>query len=275
MINIRVFSSFCSSEECMSDFIRIHHLMRDEDYGKTYQFVCDDSYTHVIILNIAMPNLTIPKDNVIGFAFEPPVFLGLTHKFVNYARQNIKLYCIGDNYGLPEPFAERFAFQHHRPQEDIIPYDQRKFMSIMISEKKTAPGHKYRHDLVEAILRTTLPIDIYGRGCIYYSGDTRIKGKFGDDYKMYHDYKYHICIENYQLPAYVSEKVTSTLAYNTIPIYLGSPLLDDYVLKLTGNITTDICMLQTLCTTYSKPSKTSNQFFTKYDLSLFIKEQFH
>jgi hypothetical protein len=31
-------------------------------------------------------------------------------------------------------------------------------MSIMVSNKNNAPGHKYRHKLVQAILQSNLPI---------------------------------------------------------------------------------------------------------------------
>ena len=50
----------------------------------------------------------------------------------------------------------------------------------MVSRKNQAPGHIYRHYLVKEILKTNLPIDIWGNGCIYYKNikDNRIKGDF-------------------------------------------------------------------------------------------------
>jgi type I restriction-modification system DNA methylase subunit len=56
---------------------------------------------------------------------------------------------------------------YRTPLKTIQP-NKTKVMSIMISEKLNAPGHKYRHILVQEILKTNLPINIYGRGCELY-----------------------------------------------------------------------------------------------------------
>ena len=85
-----------------------------------------------------------------------------------------------------------------------------------------SPGHKYRHILVQNILKSNLPIDIYGNGCKYYNNinDPRIKGEFNDT-TLFDNYKFHICIENFQTPHYFSEKIMDPLICNSIPIYLG------------------------------------------------------
>ena len=55
--------------------------------------VNDDSYTHVVIVNKAMPNIShIPKENVIGVAFEPYEFLFMNQEFINYAKKYISRY---------------------------------------------------------------------------------------------------------------------------------------------------------------------------------------
>ena len=51
---------------------------------------------------------------------------------------------------------------HSRPPKEIT--TKNKLMSIIVSEKQFAPGHIYRHKLVEEIIKLNLPIDIYGRG---------------------------------------------------------------------------------------------------------------
>ena len=80
-------------------------------------------------------------------------------------------------------------------------------MSILISEKLNAPGHKYRHILVQEILKTNLPINIYGRGCELYKNvnDIRIKGTFNKN-EMYDDYMFHICIENFSTHRIISAR---------------------------------------------------------------------
>jgi hypothetical protein len=132
---------------------------------------------------------------------------------------------------LPAPFIEMPAYLTYSVPiwkindisiETII---QRKSkpMSIMISDKIFAPGHQYREQFVKEILKTDLPIDIYGRGCARFqklTNDSRLKGVFHDN-EPYLDYQFHIAIENFQSSWYYSEKVMNPLMYGTIPVYLG------------------------------------------------------
>jgi len=140
-----------------------------------------------------MPNLTIPKKNVIGFSTEPPFYLGLTNKFINYARKYIGKYYIGDlnhnNSKLKSPFVSHIGYIWHAAfQHEISP--KVELMSIIFSNKKETPGQKYRHTLVTEILNSDLPIHIFGRGCRNSnSSDERVKGSFEGD-EPYKNYKF-------------------------------------------------------------------------------------
>jgi hypothetical protein len=116
-------------------------------------------------------------------------------------------------------------------------------MSIIVSEKQFAPGHIYRHNLVQTIINKNLPIDIYGRGSLDYVGENaRIMGTF-NDVEPYEDYLFSICIENYVCNHYFSEKIMTPLMYNCMPIYYGCKNINSYVentINLTGNILFDI-----------------------------------
>jgi hypothetical protein len=248
---IRVFSNFCSSTECKRKFESSEAFL-ETNYGNTKDiYITDgDYYTHVIILNTAMPILpnTIPKENVLGLAYEPPHFLGLTTPFVHYAQQYIGKYFIGDTYGLPSPFIENQAYLWHNPPLKSIS-TKPHFMSIMVSQKTMAPGHKYRHELVAKILKSNLPIDIMGRGCKYYAPDPRLKGEF-NDLEPYLSYQFHIAIENFQSNHYFSEKIIDTLLCSTTPVYLGCKKIEKYfpgmVVCLSGNVETDIALLRNI-----------------------------
>lgn len=255
---IRIFSSFCKSENCKDIYERLceAHLM--DDYGPQNEIYItnDDDYSHVIILNTAMPQLKseISKDNVVGMAFEPPQYLGLTPEFVEYAQKSIGKYYIGDTSGLPEPFTEKYSHMWHITPLQYPP-EKNKIMSLMVSEKKAMTGHSYRHELVKKILETNLPIDIYGRGCKYYSfmnmKDDRVKGEFAET-EPYNNYMYHVCIENIQTPEYFSEKIMNPLLCSTVPVYLGCKNIDKYfpnnVIVLTGDIKIDMRTLREICT---------------------------
>ena len=262
---IRIFADFCDSKHCKHAIESISLFCKNiELYGADNAvFITDgDDYSHVIIWNTGMPNIRkgVPKENVIGFAYEPVVYLGLTNKFVEYAKQYIHKYYIGDTNGLPAPFVEGNCFlTYNSPLPGLRP--KTTCMSLMISQKAHQPGHRYRHELANAILSTDLPIDIYGRGCIfdmYKQGDPRIKGTF-EKYEPYDGYEFHICIENVQSNHYFSEKIINSLLTNTTPVYLGCKNIDMYfpdkVLHLTGVVHDDMKLLTDICANPSKYKK--------------------
>jgi hypothetical protein len=245
---VRIFSNFCGSTECKNKYEGIDEAFLEANYGTTKDIYITDKtdYTHVIILNVAMPILKkIPKENVIGLAFEPPQFLGMQNAFVHYAQSNIGKYFIGQAYGLPAPFIEYQGYMWHTPPLETVP-SKPNLMSIMVSQKTQAPGHKYRHELVSRILASNLPIDIMGRGCKYYKPDPRLKGEF-NYLEPYLSYQFHIAIENFQLNHYYSEKIMDPLFCDTTPIYLGCNNIENYfpgmVIKLSGDIEKDVALL--------------------------------
>ena len=250
-IRVRFFSSFCDSDNCKSVYERLCDTSNNPTYGseKDIFIVSDDSYTHAIVINTATPTLLVPKENVIGLAFEPTPFLAahFSYSFLKYTQKYISKYLIGDTTNLQSPFQNQYAFMWHITPPTRIPVKNR-LMSIMVSQKTQAPGHQYRHTLVDAILKSNLDIDIYGRGCQFYSpNDSRIKGQFNDD-EPYENYHFHICIENFSLPNYTSEKYTNPVLWGTTPIYWGAhnPLFPELTITLSGDVKMDMILLRNI-----------------------------
>ena len=67
----------------------------DNKYGIEYIFTKEDDFTHVILMNFIMPNLSINKENIIGLAQEPSIHLVLKPHHIKYYKKNIKKYFIG------------------------------------------------------------------------------------------------------------------------------------------------------------------------------------
>ena len=268
---IKFFSSFCNSLNCKEVYERISEVIPNDKFRIT----TEDDYNFAVIINTAMPELKVSKENVIGLAFEPVQFLNLTKPFIKYATEHIGKYYIGDTvaFNLQEPFIEHYAYMWHPTPIKSIPV-KNKLMSIIISEKLRAPGHKYRHYLVEEILKRNLPVDIYGRGCKYYDKNkhSNIMGEF-DDSQPYENYKFHIAIENFETQAYFSEKITSPLIYGTVPIYLGCKTIKEYfpneVINLSGVIDNDILLIEHMIEHADKYNKNIDIESIKKTINLF------
>ena len=139
------------------------------------------------------------------------------------------------------------------PKREIEIREKKNILSIIVSEKKFAPGHQYRHQLVEAIIQNQLPIDIYGRGAHLYknhdgynkNNNNHIKGEFHNE-SPYQNYLFSVCIENFSHPHYFSEKIMSPIMHNCMPVYWGCKNIlyyFDEVILLTGDVKTDIHLL--------------------------------
>jgi len=160
---LKFYSNFSNPDVYKKIYERLCETHLLDFYGpdKKVYITNGDDYTHIIILNTAMPNIPqhISKENVIGLSFEPNVYLGLNDRFINYVQKNVGKYFIGDASNLPKPFYEHYAYMMHITPLNYIP-QKTKLMSIIFSEKQQQVGHKYRHILVSRILEEKLPIDI-------------------------------------------------------------------------------------------------------------------
>jgi len=232
------------------------------EYEEKVELTTGEDYTHALLFNTAMPVLGIPKSRVVGFAHEPtPFFYRMfdLSLFVPYCQRFVGRYYVGDLHTLPSPpFQEGQQFLgYNRPSSIPAEIRKTKFCSIILSGKKMLPGHRYRHELVEAILNTDLPIDMYGRGCeeykMRYPNDGRIKGAFPETAEATHgtlpylDYRYSICIENSLSHHYFSEKIINPLLYGTTPLYIGCENIEQYLpkmaIRITGRVSEDVALL--------------------------------
>lgn len=277
---IKLFSDFTSPTELKKMYENICQVDKLDCYGEDKEIYITDGedYTHVLIINNAIPILNdIPKENIIGLANEPPIYLARMFKynnFMEYAKKNIHKYFMGDNSFDKEPFIEKYSYMAHLAQLPHIPI-KNKFMSLIVSQKSLTAigeGYKYRLDILTYILNSNLPIDIYGRICKSINKeDERIKGEF-KDYEPYENYQFHICIENFRTNAYVSEKVINPLMTNTVPIYLGCRNIDTYfgdnVIQMSGNLNQDIMLINDIVINPEKYQKNIDMEFIKSKTSL-------
>jgi hypothetical protein len=224
-IRVQIFSDFAPS-------YGLRNAFKSWGYGKAeyknMKIVDDDNYTHAVIINHGTPQLKVPKERVLGLMHEPFEILD-SSSYLPYIKENIGTYICHDKKRFPNWPCFQEGICYLAPQVPIYgekdefenvskPYR----MSIIASDKTYFSGHALRHELIKRILKTNLDIHIYGRGCRYYQGDSRVKGIVEHKPDAFSPYEYSIAIENASYRYWVTEKFYDPILCNSIPIYWGA-----------------------------------------------------
>lgn len=261
MIIIKFFSDWCDDISILNRILNEFNWDIDSNYNIKYKFTANDDYTHAIIFNKSMPDLKIPKNNVIGLSQEPVEYLnrkGNWNIFKEYASKYIRKYYIGNIINLEKPFIQKMSYcLPHFPQEFIsmikVNHPKKsKLVNFVFSKKRHSRNkrmmYNYRYLLVEKLLENNINVDIYGSSTnilkMKYKNNKKIlkniKNTFDwkNVYHIYKDYKFSIVIENFINPEYFSEKIMIPLLCGCIPIYIGCSNINnyfkDYVIELSG-----------------------------------------
>jgi hypothetical protein len=253
MIRIKAFSDYYTPTDMKNALI--------SSYGDTSNqgivFTDGDDETHVILMNLATPELKVLKERVTGFIQEPVPYLYPLGQLLSYHDN----YLIGraSSYFINQTIPERkdshiFRLGHaHLFYQTKLQWSKpkEKLMSIIASNKTSFPGHQYRHHLINAILYSGLDIDVYGRGIESMYNHPRVKGTFDSFDETIGPYRFNIAIENCQLDYCITEKYHVPITYGTVPIYWGAKLLSrlygpNAYIGLSGNLERDIHLLRNI-----------------------------
>jgi hypothetical protein len=103
------------------------------------------------------------------------------------------------------------------------PVDKRDRISIITSNHQFLPGHHRRLAFIERLMNSSLAsrIDFYGGG----------HNPIPDKLDALLPYKYHIALENNQIPSYWTEKIADPLLGYCLPFYHGCANIGDYFPK--------------------------------------------
>lgn len=101
----------------------------------------------------------------------------------------------------------------------IYKESKNKKCSIVLSGKRTYPGHILRHQIQQACNNNS-GIDFFGWGSP--------NGHIQDKIVALKDYMFHITIENIIAPHYFTEKLIDCLVTGCVPIYYGASNIDKY-----------------------------------------------
>ncbi len=100
------------------------------------------------------------------------------------------------------------------PDDEQKVYDKNKRVSIIASDKNHTEGHQLRHELI----RICPQLDAWGSG--YKKFDSKL-----DPLK---DYMFSVAVMNSRVDNYFTEVLTDCFAVGTVPIFWGTPNIDEF-----------------------------------------------
>ncbi len=290
-IRIKVFGTWANNIQIYDKIMAEYDWECDDKYGLEYVFTSDDDYTHAILMNITMSDRFIKKENIIGLAQEPALYLckNLNSKIIEFYKNSIKRYFIGTTKYINSAennFIEGNAYLFpHISYKQVNTYiknypKKTKLINYVYSFQTSCDSrilYNYRHSLGNSILEQKLPIDFYGSSTNklkkIFPGNKNIHSEFAwkDVHEIYENYKFSIVIENTREEEYFTEKIIIPLLCGCTPIYLGCRHIDsyfkDYVIHLNGDINDDMALLRDIL---NKPDK----YYKKIAIQE-IKEKIH
>lgn len=294
MIIIRIFCTWVKKSS--NSFIKFNELDKDPDYNIKYKLTDTNNYTHAIVINnyiinsgsfymknvigdIIRDSIICNNNNIIGLSHEPPEIERIDiNKY-----KDIKKYIISyDLKNKPSNVITKYSYIKATVLRTTN-IKKNKIISLIVSWKEMTKNHSYRIELAKELLKTDLPIDIYGDYRNIFNGihDNRLKGIFppnGDE--AYKDYKFSICIENSNHSHYFTEKIINPMLLECTPIYYGCVNIDNYFpdipIKLKGILEDDINLLRDICNNQDKYIRNINtqEIMDKVSIKNLIKEEF-
>ena len=123
---------------------------------------------------------------------------------------------------------------------DRMPLMRRNRISIILSQKYTDPGHKWRVDMIRRLEDKCDIIDVFGRE--NYHQLKSYKGQVTQPKEYYiNNYNYYLAVENHAMPYYISEKFWEPILCETMPIYFGCTNITDLLPSSRGlQLATDV-----------------------------------
>lgn len=211
-------------------------------YTQNFEITTGEDYTILVSINKPIYHNKRKECKYIGVLMEPSWYLGEHKKseiyrtcdyVISYTQNSI----FTNNIYYPGILPFHVTYEHGPGLDYYIDntFTKKNLCSIIVSRDKTSHSddilYNARIKLAEEILKTNLPINIYGKGWnALKDRDSRIKGslEIEEKYKGLEDYKFSICIENCSEDGYFTEKITDSILTNTIPVYYGCKYIKDF-----------------------------------------------
>ena len=154
----------------------------------------------------------------IAWIIEPPVIRNIW--YVHHKQLEEKFdYILTYDQSLIDSNPQKYIRYHlssvRIPEPDRKMYEKTKLLSLVLSSKKDAVGHRLRHDIAEKFGSSRM--DIYGDKYIPYP----------DCLVAYKDYAFVIVTMNCKMNYFFAEYLTHAFVTGAVPIFWGCPKIDE------------------------------------------------
>ena len=215
MITLNMIGGGCQHEVCTSAHNIPKHVMWNKTtHASNISVHIDDGIFQIT------PNKS--KLNIAWFNESPyftyPYAENLD-KWEDYIRENFKFVFTCDKRILKKYPYVKYVIPSACPWvKDRQIFPKTKTVSIIASSKRDAPGHQFRHIVIETFKEH---LDVFGGG--YNPIPEKGIGL--------NDYMFSFAIENINVDGYFTEKITDCFATGTIPVYWGDPTISHHFLE--------------------------------------------
>lgn len=214
---------------------RMHTMcIWEENYDPEYTITDKDDYDFLVVCNKLNERPRVPKNQVIGVIMEPAWNCQWDKNLDKIAGtifvHNNSLFGFSPEQTHIIETPSLMFTEFYNSQEKINYFIQTDFfkekserLNIIISGTNRPGKNLYtqRRDLVQNVLKSKLPINVYGR--FWQSNNDRLKGGFKKKLDIIKKAEFSVCIENCSEKNYISEKFFDPILVDCVPIYYGCP----------------------------------------------------
>lgn len=228
-MKVKIVCNWDSDFNIMSRFIR--NYITEKNFDPKFIITYEEDYDILLVFNsYDRSKIKVSKERVLGFIMEPSWSHNWDRSIVDYCGKvffhDLSIIPLHPSFIEHPALMLYHSFNHLKDFENDFP-KTKKISMVVRNFQSYQLNHLYnfRINLVQSILQTNLPIDIFGKG--WNITDRRIKGEVSNKSDALKDYEFSIAIENSREKGYVSEKFFDCILCNTVPIYFGAPNIQE------------------------------------------------
>ena len=243
----RLFDLSSVRDNAIERFVEAHGMLTNNGLTSNTIDQCDLTKVDVVIFYGISSELgwlikAIKKKPAIQFInipIEPPVVSPLHEECILAAMPFDRILVWNDNLvtqGLPFVKANIGEAVINVESIPSVPFKSKSFMVAIYSNKliKHKNGiYKERFSAFDFFSKKQQGMDLYGmgwEGSVIPFVKASYKGKCETKKEVLKNYKFSICFENAKnYPGLITEKIFDCFAAGTVPIYYGSPNVQDYI----------------------------------------------